>query len=99
MKDVLTIDFDIVMYQDLQLYNDAINSNHPMDIMTEEFPLLQYVRFDSRFYQDLTNLLIGIFLNVDKDKIYFCANHEFITSLITEPVNIINIDHHHDIGY
>ena len=67
--------------------------------MVNHYPLLNNIRFDYRFYQDLTNLLINIYLNIPKENIYFCANHEFITTLISEPVNIINIDHHHDIGY
>ena len=52
MTNIISIDFDICMWQDIQIYNDSITSNNrdSVDRLVKTMPLLGYVRFDAHAY-------------------------------------------------
>lgn len=103
METVLTIDFDIMLYQDLPLYNSFISGNGTgINDIVNDFPMLKETRFDYFMYKDITNFILTLFKKLDKDKIYFCYNHNYVVNFtedLKEKFNIINMDFHHDIGY
>lgn len=103
MMNVISIDFDICMWQDIQIYNDSISSNSKdsVDRLVKTMPLLGYVRFDAHAYRAIANILIEAKQLIGKDNIHFIINHEEILRYLPkdEEFNLYNIDHHHDMGY
>lgn len=99
MKNILTIDFDILMNQDIELYNCHIDNNYGIEDLMQYSKILEQCDFDHRLYAILTNYILNILFNAEKEQFYFITNHEEIIDLIDEDSNIFNIDHHHDLGY
>lgn len=101
MDKILTIDFDILLYKDLPLYNNLINTENSFDEFLQTFPLLENVRFDINLYNKLTIFLEKIFSNTKKENIFFCKNHEDVVKFTYNNnfFDLINIDYHHDLGY
>lgn len=98
---VLTIDFDIIMYLSLPTYNDFISKNYPFDGLVKDYPFMQYCQADLILYKDITGMLLTMFQRLDKNQIRFVNSHESIVHCVEDidTFNLINIDHHHDIGY
>ena len=44
---ILSIDFDICMWQDIELYNNMVNSFRTIDDIMPKYPALKNVRFDA----------------------------------------------------
>ena len=103
MMNIISIDFDICMWQDIQIYNDSISSNlkDSVDRLVKTMPLLGYVRFDAHAYRAIANILIEAKQLIGKDNIHFIINHEEILQYLPKDkeFNLYNIDHHHDMGY
>lgn len=103
MTNIISIDFDICMWQDIQIYNDSISSasQDSVDRLIKTMPLLGYVRFDAHAYRAIANILIDAKQSIGKDNIHFIINHEEILQYLPkdEEFNLYNIDHHHDMGY
>lgn len=103
MTNIISIDFDICMWQDIQIYNDSISSasRDSVDRLVKTMPLLGYVRFDAHAYRAIANILIEMKQLIGKDNIHFIINHEEILQYLPkdEEFNLYNIDHHHDMGY
>ena len=103
MTNIISIDFDICMWQDIQIYNDSITSNKrdSVDRLVKTMPLLEYVRFDAHAYQSITNLLMSAKTELGADKIFFITDHEEILKYLPKDkeFNLYNLDHHHDMGY
>lgn len=103
MTNIISIDFDICMWQDIQIYNDSITSNKrdSVDRLVKTMPLLGYVRFDAHAYQSITNLLMEAKAELGADKIFFITDHEEILKYLPKDkeFNLYNLDHHHDMGY
>ena len=104
---VLSIDFDYIMAPCIQEYNSNIN---PDQISLERF--YTFSKFDCKFEYDKEKLdwikLLIKQLNPNCTKGYVINDHsEIVTALTNEynlnkympPYTIINIDHHHDLGY
>ena len=101
MKTILTIDFDIVMKNSIELYNNLAQSE-TWESKLKLSPLLNYLPIDGATYQKLTRFLIKkIFSTLDKDKIHFLGNHKDIVKYLSkeEQYHILNFDHHHDWCY
>lgn len=99
MKNIVTIDFDIIMAPCIEIYNDLIA---PMG--WEHFLKIDQMKVltaDLDHYQKLTNYLIKIIKKLNKENIVFIENHAQIIHYLdtNERLNIYNIDHHHDCGY
>ena len=97
---IITIDFDIIMAPSIDLYNNI--SNSPWEERYERHPLLKLADADFITYHRLTQYLLYIVPKMKKENIHFIANHQSVLNYLTkiaEPIDVINIDHHHDIVY
>jgi len=98
METILTIDFDVIMWPSIELYNNKIQGDvDRMEEIEKGIPLLKYANADLELYQTLTNYLLKAKDN--GSEFYFIDTHEKALNYITEPCALINIDHHHDLGY
>ena len=95
MKNIISIDFDIIMAPDIDKYNDiAANINW------REMEKLG-IKADFTHYRRLTNWLLSVLDKINPENIAFIEDHgQIIKHLpIDEDINLWNIDHHHDCGY
>lgn len=99
MKNIVTIDFDIIMAPCIDLYNDLIAPNGWEYFL--HIPQLQTLTADLEHYQKITKWLIKTIKYLNKEDIVFIENHAQIINYLdtSERINIYNIDHHHDCGY
>lgn len=98
MKQIVTIDFDIIMGPSISIYNNWVGYNNTVDDVMKDFSCLSLPNADLDKYRILTNFI----RSVDKDKISFITRHremEKFVSEFNEPIELVNIDHHHDIDY
>lgn len=98
---ILTIDFDIIMSPSINFYNDLIELHKPFSEMVKDYPFLES-SFPANLYQYqfLTRLIV--YWLGKRIPIKFINNHDEIIKIFKEyksPIDVINIDHHHDIGY
>lgn len=103
MKNIVTIDFDIIMGPSIDGYNGLINEDMPMQLLASKFPYFGMAEADLYVYEYVTRYFTNIVKNIDdKDKIRFISTHDLVYHHCknkTEKFNLINIDHHHDINY
>ena len=93
---IVTIDFDIIMRPSIESYNYFINEDgDSIDQLEQEFVHFQNCQADLSIYKLLTDFI----LNVESEKIFFISSHKDILQFVNESVDLINIDHHHDLGY
>lgn len=94
--NIVSIDFDIIMKPSIEYYNNLMCKE---EAFTE--PLMQICPADLKIYTNLTKWLIKMTKNMSADDITFIESHETIINYLPKEENIclINIDHHHDIGY
>ena len=93
---IVTIDFDIIMRPSIESYNYFINEEGcGIDQLEEEFVQFQNCQADLSIYKLLTDFI----LNVESEKIFFISSHKDILQFVNDSVDLINIDHHHDLGY
>ncbi len=95
--NTLTIDFDIVMAPDIQLYNGLVPGINWKELT--KYPQLAVLRPNCFIYTKLTNFLLKLIKNNPK---FFLIQDHGMAAKIIEPfgsTNLINIDHHHDIAY
>lgn len=100
MAKIVTIDFDIVMAPSIDLYNNFSHSS--WEERYERHPLLKLADADYIMYHKITQYLLWVVPQMKKEDIHFIANHQSILNYINnkaDPIDIINIDHHHDIMY
>lgn len=103
MKNIVTIDFDIIMGPSIEGYNNIINDYVSFEILANKFPFYNSAEADLYVYEYLTRYLTEIITHIeDKNKIKFISQHDLMYHICKnekEPFNLINIDHHHDINY
>ena len=98
METIITIDFDIIMWPSIELYNHIIDGYiDKIQILEQEIPLLKYANADLELYKKLTEYLVQ--KKKEKIPIEFIDSHEQVLNYIKTPSVVINIDHHHDLGY
>lgn len=99
--NVLSIDFDIIMHPDINLYNAYVGVDHPFEEIQGIHPLIQFCRADLTRYQGLLPFILTITQHLQIDDIKVAYNHGEIESLLQgcEDVHVYNVDHHHDLGY
>jgi len=97
MKTILTIDFDIIMEPSIRIYNSLVNGQIYLENLPEN-NLLQFAKADLNIYRKITSYLLKICKNTE---IIFIENHDQVLDFLEddEKYDIINIDHHHDLGY
>lgn len=101
--NIVTIDFDIIMSPSIEFYNDLIGVENPIKDFVADFSFLTTMPADLYQYEYLTRFIIMAQKYV-KDNIYFITDHKYVIDILkklphNEPINLINIDHHHDLGY
>lgn len=99
MKNILTIDFDIIMDESINLYNSM--SEIPWEERYKKYPILKSLPIEANHYQKITQFLIHLYSTLSVDKIHFISQHHFILNYLKsdDQYNITNIDHHHDWAY
>lgn len=98
-KQVITIDFDVIMAPSIPFYNPMVPGMNWDEILT--YPMAQNFQVDYNLYYKLTEYLTLVSKKITKDQIVFVTNHDQVNEYLdkNETYNIINIDHHHDLGY
>ena len=98
MKTILSIDFDIIMAPTINFYNHLVPKAKWETLQLE--PITNMFYADYRYYQELTKFLLKLIKKYPKEKFHFIQNHDSILKFIKDDkINLINIDHHHDLGY
>ena len=100
---VLSIDFDIIMKPSINAYNNLIDGTNPdMNInkLAKDYPFFSCMAADLVAYVVLTEYI----KTIPKEKLVFIQDHREAYDIIIkaangERVDLINIDHHHDIDY
>lgn len=102
MTEVLTIDFDIIMKPSIEIYNDLIGDSKDIQSIIKQNPGIEYcLPPDLSIYGAITRLIMRFIKQLNEDDVYFIREHQHICDIIKglDKCNLINIDHHHDIGY
>lgn len=99
MKNIVTIDFDIIMAPCIDLYNNLVPNYSWENLLN--FEQMRLLTADLIHYQKLTQWLVAIIKKLNKEDIVFIEDHGQILKYLStdEKLNIYNIDHHHDCGY
>ena len=93
--NVVSIDFDIIMAPSIEFYNHQVNFP---DLF--EHPLMKLCPADLMHYNRLTVWLLKEINRLTDEDIIFIQSHEQIVNYINDKNTfLINIDHHHDLGY
>ena len=74
MKDILTIDFDIIMAPTINTYNDIVPRTH-WDILQND-PLLRLSFADLIHYYRLTDFLFYLSKFLTKEQFHFVFDHQ-----------------------
>lgn len=98
-KTLMTIDFDIIMGPCILFYNHLVPQSKWEDLNTYE--IANSLHADYGIYFKLTSYLCNLLKKLKSDQIVFVTGHDQVLNFIdkNEKYNIINIDHHHDLGY
>ena len=98
---VLSVDFDVIMGPDIDLYNPKVPVYYTLEQMIAEHPLLTGLRIDFEHYQKLVNILLEVSQNIEYQNIYVAYSHDSILDFLKNDsdLELVNIDHHHDLGY
>ena len=97
---VITIDMDIIMAPVIESYNDKVGLEYSVTDLLNDFPYMKTMQGDLFLFEYIIQFYLKVLKTISKNKIHFISSHEEICSLIlNEKVDLINIDHHHDIGY
>ena len=98
-KTLVTIDFDIIMGPCILFYNHLVPQSKWEDLNTYE--IANSLHADYGIYFKLTSYLCNLLKKLKSDQIVFVTGHDQVLNFIdkNEKYNIINIDHHHDLGY
>ena len=99
MKNILTIDFDIIMYPCIDFYNHRVPQQNWEELQLN--PLMGSVYGDLKLYKKLTELLLYHTNFLSKDDFIFIECHEDVVNYLpnNEDYYITNIDQHHDVAY
>lgn len=103
--NVLSIDFDIIMAPDINLYNPLVGPSpegeRTITKIMDDYPMLKGCRADLGHYQKIMNYILDVVKLLDIKDIRISYSHEDIKNLLSDlkDVHVFNIDHHHDLGY
>ena len=104
-NNLLSIDLDIIFKDSINLYNSYINDAPKKRIWDE----IQKENFEINYNYDIYNILYNFISSLPLErikKIFLGENHssiilasDYIYKINPKKINLINIDHHHDIFY
>ena len=101
--NILSIDFDIIMAPDINLYNNLVSPSEDgmrnITKLAEDHPLLQGCRADLGHYQRIVEILMNVIYGMGVEDIRISYSHEDIKNVLNDlsNVTVYNIDHHHDL--
>ncbi len=101
-KNIVTIDFDIIMAPSIELYNNFIDEDFSVeDVAININDLIKYSNADLNKYSYITLYLFNLFNLLPEENIHFVFDHDQVCNYIENKYcyNVFNIDHHHDCGY
>lgn len=95
--NIVSIDFDIIMAPSIEYYNSL---NGDREYIFNE-PLMKNCEADLAMYHKLSQWLYKKIKTLPAKDIIFIEDHHKIINHIpeNEDVFLVNIDHHHDLGY
>lgn len=97
---VVSIDFDILMHQDLMIYNDAVKYKW-FNLLNN--PMMQTLRINTNLFSILTLWLLDQIKDMNPSQIFFIKDHQSVNHILEvfniEKCELYNIDFHHDLGY
>lgn len=101
MKTYLTIDFDIIMAPTIEMYNAlACSEADGWERIVEKNPLLGLSYPSIEIFNKIIDYFKFLYdQGFNGQDIHIIENHHEIVPLIKEEINLINVDHHHDIAY
>ena len=96
--DILSIDFDIIMAPVIEYYNNMVPGKTWEDIQNEN-PGMITPKADLYHFNFIIQLLEKHLKDINN--LYIAFNHKKIIDFLEneKSISIINIDHHHDLGY
>ena len=101
--NIVTIDFDIIMWPSIEIYNDLVNSELSIQDILDDNPNGGFVpTADLWLYKYLTDYILSVIKSINKDHILFVESHEEVYTKFKDiypAITLYNIDHHHDLGY
>ena len=101
MNNIVTIDFDIIMQPSIESYNVLVDTLYPIDTIIRDYPHMDNAQANLYIYQKLTDMIFKTIKRLESDKIIFIMNHHNVLDCINDynTLSLVNIDHHHDLGY
>ena len=99
MKKILTIDFDIIMYECEEIYNNKVPYKSWKELQTN--PIFSLIYGNLNLYNKLTQLLLNHTKFLNKENFHFIESHDSIINFLpkNQQFSITNIDQNHDIAY
>ena len=99
MKKIVTIDFDVIMAPSISFYNGLVPQWDWDTLLT--YPTAQLFEADFALYHHLTDYVGFLTEHLEANQITFVTDHHQVLDFLddTEIYDVINIDHHHDLGY
>lgn len=96
---ILTIDLDIIMKPSIDFYNNLVPRNSWEELLKN--PHMQLLRADMDIFSTITIWLQQQFKIKKADQFHFIKSHDDLNKILGQEKNcdLINIDHHHDLGY
>lgn len=106
--NILSIDFDIIMYPCIKLYNDKVGGeSNPTELwryLEHEYELENFINYDAKYLLKVAKILKQVI--DDGAKLIPIQEHQEIVDYLKERetyqderYNIYNIDFHHDLWY
>ena len=101
IKNIITIDFDIIMAPSIELYNHIVCAQISVNSIANCNSLMKYCNADLEIYKIISFYLFKLFEDLKEENIHFIFDHHQIWNYLEENTiyNVYNIDHHHDYGY
>ncbi len=112
IKNILSLDMDIFVWECIELYNNVFNlpcgegGEKQWIDLERRLHLEKFLCFDDVLFNAVLSLLKDKFKDVAKEHIYFIKDHDAALTAICgqgipvgDTINLYNLDHHHDIYY
>ena len=80
MKKILTIDFDIIMYECEEMYNNKVPHKSWKELQTN--PIFFLIYGDLNLYNKLTQLLLNHTKFLNKENFHFIESHDNIINFL-----------------
>lgn len=107
-KKILTIDFDIIMYPCLQIYNDHVagnmNATETWNQLKQERGVEPFIHYDARTLLELGKIIHHHVMQ--GTSLTVCNEHQEVVDILKksetyeqDTFSITNVDFHHDIWY